>query len=197
MSRQLLLVEDDADARGSLARSLERAGYTVLAAAEANQGFRLAKEARSLCAIVTDMVLLDQDDGGIQLLRRVRAAGVRAPVILITAFASLDNVKQGLNEGAAYLLEKPFRSAELLQVVERTVTEGPDMGYYVERALLTAGLTEKEQAVARLVLKGLTSLEIARLEQNSDKTVRQHITRIYSKCGVSSRSEFFHYVFPW
>src|SRR5690606_888397 len=98
---------------------------------------------------------------------------------------------------AAYLLEKPFRSAELLQVVERTVTEGPDMGYYVERALLTAGLTEKEQAVARLVLKGLTSLEIARLEQNSDKTVRQHITRIYSKCGVSSRSEFFHYVFPW
>jgi DNA-binding CsgD family transcriptional regulator len=66
----------------------------------------------------------------------------------------------------------------------------------VDRALARAGLTEKELAIARLVLKGLPSHEIARLENNSDKTIRQHLTQIYAKCGVSSRAEFFHHVFP-
>ena len=31
---------------------------------------------------------------------------------------------------------------------------------------------------------------------NSDKTIRQHVSQIYAKCGVSTRAEFFHYVFP-
>ena len=72
----------------------------------------------------------------------------------------------------------------------------PSVAGGVDRAFARAGLTDKELAVARLVLKGLTSLEIARLESNSDKTIRQHITRIFAKCGVSSRAELFHFVFP-
>jgi DNA-binding CsgD family transcriptional regulator len=71
------------------------------------------------------------------------------------------------------------------------------MSHVVDQALLAVGLTEKEQTIARLVLKGLTSAEIARLENNSDKTVRQHLTRIYQKCNVTSRAEFFNHVFPW
>jgi DNA-binding NarL/FixJ family response regulator len=197
MSGRLLLVEDDVDARESLTRSLMRCGFVVISAGDVDGGVRLARDEEGLRVIVSDMVLGDQEDGGIQVLREVRKQGTGVPVILITAFASLDNVKQGLNEGAAFLLEKPFRSAELLQVIERVTSEVPDMAHHVERVLEAAGLTEKELAVARLVLKGLTSTEIARLEQNSDKTVRQHITRIYSKCGVSSRPEFFHCVFPW
>lgn len=119
-------------------------------------------------------------------------------MVLITAFVELDKVKTGLNEGAAYLLEKPFRAGELLEVIDR-VLNAPStrMAYYVDRALSPVGLTDKETTIAHYLLKGLTSSEIARLEDNSDKTIRQHITRIYAKCGVSSRAEFFHYVFPW
>jgi DNA-binding CsgD family transcriptional regulator len=46
-------------------------------------------------------------------------------------------------------------------------------------------------------LKGLSTAEVARLENNSDKTIRQHSSQVYAKANVSSRSEFFHCVFPW
>jgi len=37
---------------------------------------------------------------------------------------------------------------------------------------------------------------MARLTGNSEKTLKQHISTIYEKCGVSSRTEFFHFIFP-
>jgi DNA-binding NarL/FixJ family response regulator len=199
MTRTILLVEDNEDARASLGRSLERAGYRVLAAATVAEALAHVAGANTFIhAVVSDVILGSDEQGGLRVLRDLRARNIGAPVILITAFAALDNVKQALNEGAAFLLEKPFRAAELLDVLARLLAEpGGHMGYAVDRALAELGLTEKEQAVARLLLKGLTSSEIARLELNTDKTVRQHITRIYAKCGVASRAEFFHHVFPW
>jgi len=197
MTPSLLLVEDDDDARESLSRSLSRARYEVLSAASVNEALSLLTPRIQLAAVVSDMVLGPEEAGGILMLRELRARSISAPVILITAFAGLENVKQGLNEGAAFLLEKPFRAGELLAAISRATEARPNMGYVVDLALSRIGLTEKEQVIARLVLKGLTSAEIARLEQNSDKTVRQHITRIYQKCQVTSRSEFFNHVFPW
>lgn len=195
--RYLLLVEDDVDARASLERSLCREGYVVSTAATVEDAVRLAAAASFLDAVVTDVVLGQDDRGGIRLIGALREQGVRAPIVLITAFAALSSVKQALNEGASYLLEKPFRAADLSEVLRRVTGEPMGIGYLVDRALAKAGLTEKEESIARLILKGLTSAEIGKLEGNSDKTVRQHITRIYAKCGVSSRPEFFHYVFPW
>lgn len=195
--KHILLVEDDADARTSLSRSLSREGFACATAAAVDEALSAAAAAPFLDAVVTDVVLGPDEHGGIRLIGALREGGVRAPVVIITAFAALASVKQALNEGASYLLEKPFRAAELIEVLRRLTGEPSGIGYLVERALSKAGLTEKEETIARLILKGLTSAEIARLEGNSDKTVRQHITRIYAKCGVSSRPEFFHYVFPW
>lgn len=195
--KHLLLVEDDVDARDSLVRSLGREGFSSVTAADVDTALGLATGALFLDAVVTDVVLGADDRGGIRLIGALRAAGVRAPIVIITAFAALESVKQALNEGASYLLEKPFRAADLIDVLRRLTGEPADIGYLVDRALTKAGLTEKEESIARLILKGLTSAEIARLEGNSDKTVRQHITRIYAKCGVASRPELFHYVFPW
>ena len=197
MSRSVLLVEDDADARASLERTLTREGYACIVAASVEEALVAARAAPFLHVVVGDVVLGADDRGGIRLIALLREAGISAPLILITAFAALDNVKRGLNEGASYLLEKPFRAAELLEVIRRVSADPRTIGYLVDRALAGAGLTEKEQAIARLVLKGLTSVEIARLESNSDKTIRQHLTRVYQKLGVSSRAELFHHVFPW
>jgi DNA-binding NarL/FixJ family response regulator len=196
VSSNVLLVEDDPDARRSLARSLERAGHRCVAAAEFDEALVAAAPPAFFDVVVTDVVLGTGDRDGIRLIPALRAAGVRAPIVVITAFADVDRVKQALNEGASFLLEKPFRAPELLDLVARFERDPGDPGFYVDRAFSRAGLTDKELAVARLVLKGLTSVEIARLESNSDKTIRQHITHIFAKCGVSSRAELFHYVFP-
>jgi len=196
MSPRVLLVEDEDDARTSLARAIERSGRSCTGAASRAEAIAAAKAAGFLDAVVTDVVLGEDEEGGIDLIGELRTLGVRAPVIVITAFADVQKTKRALNAGAAYLLEKPFRAAELLAVLDRVLADPGDVMHLVDRALSHAGLTDKEMAVARQLLKGLTSDEIARLENNSEKTIRQHVSRVYAKCGVSSRAEFFHFVFP-
>lgn len=195
MSARVLLVEDDTDARETLHRAIERAGYACTSCGSAHDA-REAVLSLPFDAAVVDIVLGNDERGGLELLPLLRSETHRTPVVVITAFADLEKVKLALNDGAAYLLEKPFRARELCAIVARLLADRDDLGHIVARSLTRAGLTEKELAIARLILKGLTSAEIARIENNSDKTIRQHITQVYAKCGVSSRAEFFHFVFP-
>jgi DNA-binding NarL/FixJ family response regulator len=195
MSRTILLVEDEHDARISLARAIERAGYSCTSAATYDEAVALSPEG-ILSACVVDIVLGDDDTGGLRLIPHLRSLPGRPPVIVITAFADVEKVKTALNAGAAYLLEKPFRAPQLLDVLARFATDPGEFRQYIDAALSRARLTEKETSVARLLLKGLTSQEIARVESNSEKTIRQHVSQIYAKCGVSTRAEFFHFVFP-
>jgi DNA-binding NarL/FixJ family response regulator len=195
MSGRVLLVEDEVDARESLARSFARAGYVCSAAGSAPEALACLAALGSVDVCVLDVRLGADESAGIDLIPAVRRASHEAPIIVVTAFADLDKVKRALNLGAAYLLEKPFTAAELLDVMARVRSDRKDVTHLVERALAAASLTDKEAAIARLLLKGLPTPEIARLEGNSDRTIRQHVSSIYAKCGVSSRAELFHHVF--
>jgi DNA-binding NarL/FixJ family response regulator len=197
MSTTVLLVEDEDDTRESLARSLERARFRCLVARSADEALALARGDDFIDVVVTDIVLGHEDDrGGLRLLVDLRTAGVLAPIIVITAFADVDKVKTALNEGAAYLLEKPFRANELCDVIRKVQQPGTGVEHAMEQILTRASLTEKEHEVARLLLEGLSGSEIAERSGNSPKTIRHHVTRIYEKCGVVSRAEFFRLVFP-
>ena len=96
-----------------------------------------------------------------------------------------------LNLGAAHLLEKPFRAPALIEVIDRVKEHGGNVRHKVEQVLVHAKLTDKELVVARHLLQGLSYGEIAELESNSPKTIRQHVSTIYAKCGVASRAQFF------
>ena len=144
-----------------------------------------------------DIVLSKDDDrGGLRLLAELRGLGVLAPVVVITAYADVDKVKTALNEGAAHLLEKPFRASELCDLIRRVQQPGAGVQHGLEQVLVRANLTDKEDEVARYLLDGLSGSEIAERSKNSPKTIRQHVTRIYEKCGVASRAEFFRLVYP-
>lgn len=191
-----LLVEDDADARLGLARALRRAGIECVEAGDVASARALLASSPFDVAIL-DLVLGDDDGGGLAVLAELRAVGRSVPAVIITAFADVDRLKRALNLGASFLIEKPFRGAELVETVKKLLGDQRDLGVLVTEAIARAGLTDREAEIARLVLKGLPSLEIATVLGSSDKTVRQHISRIYEKCGVSSRPELFHYVFPF
>lgn len=197
MTTTVLLVEDEDDTRDSLARSLERAQFRCLPARSADEAIALAQGGEFIDVVVTDIVLGPDDDrGGLRLLASLRAAGVLAPVIVITAFADVGKVKTALNGGACHLLEKPFRASELCDVIRRVQRPGPNVQHSLEQVLNRANLTEKEREVARYLLEGLSGAEIAERSGNSHKTIRQHLTRIYEKCGVASSVEFFRLVYP-
>ena len=118
------------------------------------------------------------------------------PASIVTAFADVAKVKSALNLGASHLLEKPFRAPELLSVLEQLMARRPDASEAVASAFARAGLTPRESEVALLALKGLSSPEIAQVLSMSDKTVRQHLSRVYEKHGVSGRGELVHLLFP-
>jgi DNA-binding NarL/FixJ family response regulator len=193
---KLLLVEDEVDARKSLARALARDGYECIEASDVQSALAAAERNPDLAAAVVDIVLGPDERAGVRLVPLLRELIPRLSVIAITAFANVSNVKQLLNDGAAFLLEKPFRAVELLEALARVLAEQTNISPWVDRALAPLGLTVKEMAIARLLLKGLKTGEIARLENNSEKTIRQHLSQVYAKAKVSSRSEFFHFVFP-
>ena len=189
--KTVLLVEDEFDTRELLGRALERAGYSALMAENATAALSAAREVNDIDLVVTDVVLGTDSLGGLQLMTELRREGLRAPFVIITAYADVEKLKMALNEGAAHFLEKPFRAPKLLEVIERVLKNVEPFNHAVEEILLRAQLTDKESRVARLLLEGFSSNEIAARENNSPKTIRQHVTQIYAKCGVTSRAQFF------
>jgi DNA-binding NarL/FixJ family response regulator len=195
MKRTVLLVDDEKDTREMLARALVRAGYSCVAAADGAEALSSAAACGPIDAVVTDVVMHGDDRRGLSLMRELRALGVRAPIVVITAYADVEKVKIALNQGAAHLIEKPFRAAELVEVIDRVCRSGGDLRDAIAAVLVRANLTEKERVVAAHLLEGRTSAEIADIERNSPRTIRQHVTTIYAKCGARNRAEFVRVVF--
>jgi len=194
--KTILLVEDEFDTRELLGRALERAGYSALTAGNASEALSAADaNPNAIDLVVTDVVLGTDSLGGLALMTELRRMGLRAPVVIITAYADVEKLKIALNEGAAHFLEKPFRAPKLLEVIDRVLKNAVPFDHAVEEILSRAQLTDKELRVARLLLDGLSSNEIAARESNSPKTIRQHVTQIYAKCGVASRAQFFRLVY--
>ena len=193
MKRTILLVEDEDDTRDMLGKALVRAGHAALLASNAEEGLDLARRARP-DLIVTDIVLGSDDRGGLRLLAELRGRGLRTPVVVITAYADVEKVKLALNGGAQHLIEKPFSASELLTAIDG-ITSGRDPESLAEQLFERARLTEKERDVARQLVRGLSSNEIAEQAGNSAKTIRQHVTQIYAKCGVENRAGFFRRVY--
>lgn len=194
MKGRVLLIDDERDTRELLGKALERAGYECVLAADAPSAIEQVKTQESLDVVVTDIVLGLDDRSGLKLVNELRHIGVRAPIVVITAYADVDKVKYALNEGANYLIEKPFRSHELLDAIDRVHFGGRSTAH-IDGLFERARLTEKERIVARHLITGRSSNEIAALEHNSPKTIRQHVSQIYAKFEVKSRAEFFRVVY--
>ena len=108
---RLLVVEDDHTIRDFLSRALTEAGFLVDACSQGGQAERLALEGVH-DAMVIDLTLPDMD--GLDLIHRLRAQGVAAPVLILSARRSVDERVLGLDRGGDDYLTKPFAVAEVL-----------------------------------------------------------------------------------
>jgi DNA-binding NarL/FixJ family response regulator len=193
VQRQVLLIEDDEIAGETLCSGLQNLSIACTWVRSVEEA-RRALERRTFDAVVTDIMLGPDAPSGLDLVKELQPTG--APVLVITAFADLQRVKDALNHGAAYLLEKPFRAEELTRALSQVWDEPRGLGHFVERALERAELTAKERDVARLLLKGLSTKEMAGVTGNTEKTLKHHIASIFHKFDVASRAELFHCIFP-
>jgi DNA-binding NtrC family response regulator len=116
MNERILIAEDDADMRELLEEILTDAGYETVTAA--NGRFALShveNEQEQIDLIVTDVQMPELK--GDELLARVRRTRSDAPVVVITAFGSVENAVEMVKRGAFSYLTKPFATKDLLEVV--------------------------------------------------------------------------------
>lgn len=110
-----MLVEDSERLQRSISTALKKSGYAVDTAADGEEGLWLA-ESNDYDAIVLDIMLPKID--GLTLLKKLRAAGRKTHVLLLTAKDTIEDRVHGLQIGADDYLVKPFALEELLARVQ-------------------------------------------------------------------------------
>jgi two-component system, OmpR family, response regulator MprA len=108
----ILVVDDERPVRDSLRRALELEGYRVELAEDGEQALKRLELAPPPDAVILDVLMPGAD--GLEVCRRLRASGMRVPVLMLTARAEIDSRVAGLDAGADDYLPKPFALAELL-----------------------------------------------------------------------------------
>jgi two-component system response regulator MprA len=107
----VLVVDDERAVRSALRRALALEGYGVNEAADGDAALEFLR-ARTADAVVLDVLMPGVD--GLEVCRRLRAAGDRTPVLMLTARESVEDRVSGLDAGADDYLVKPFALEELL-----------------------------------------------------------------------------------
>lgn len=167
MKPRILLIDDDASLRRVTEYNLSSAGFTVLGAASGKEGLALFRK-HEPDLVITDVQLGDLD--GLQILAAVKKESPITPVLVITAFGSIELAVRAMQEGAFTFLAKPFdrealrlscrKALEMRQLHEQK----QQLSGEVNRLTGTEGMETANSAMAEL-------LDTAKRAANSEATV--------------------------
>jgi two-component system OmpR family response regulator len=170
---RVLVVEDDVRMAAAVRRGLRSDGLVVDVAADGDRALLLA-QATSFDVVILDVMLPGAD--GFEVCRRLRAEGVWAPVIMLTARDAVEDRVHGLDAGADDYLTKPFSLAELLARLRALARRGD-----VRRpTVLEVGDLRLDPAERR-VWRGETELDLTAREFGLLETFMRSPGRIFSQ----------------
>ncbi len=118
MSNKVLIVDDKQMMRDSVGSTLQRAGYSAVVASDGNAALSMVAKHRP-AAVITDLKMPEMD--GLELLSRLRQADDQLPVVLMTAFGSVNDAVSAMKKGAFDFIQKPFEGDQLVMVIRRAV----------------------------------------------------------------------------
>jgi DNA-binding NarL/FixJ family response regulator len=193
---RLLLADDHTMVRQSMRRSMEEAGFEVVA--EASDGEEAVRQA---AAHAPDVVLMDVSMpvvDGVEATRQIRARPGAPQVVMLTMHADADVVRRALKAGAVGYLTKDCSIDEVVEAV-RMAADGdgavsPDLAAALLReaerpAPAESIVSAREIEVLQLIAEGAAPPEVAERLFISVKTVKNHLASIYEKLDARDRTQ--------
>jgi DNA-binding NarL/FixJ family response regulator len=200
MSINISIVEDQSDMRESLVEWLGHAPGIRCVGSHASASEAL----RGIPVENPDVVLMDINMpgmNGIECVTRLKQRMPKTHILMLTTYDESDLIFDSLRAGAnGYMLKNTPRE-ELVRAVEQVYAGGSPMSLKIARKVINffhqnkkasaelEQLTPREQEILRLLAKGHLYKEIADHLGISMSTVRSHITAVYEKLHVHSRTE--------
>jgi two-component system, NarL family, nitrate/nitrite response regulator NarL len=195
---RIAVVDDHPLFREGVIRSLAECQGLEIVAEGATRDEAVAIAAR----VAPDIMLMDisMPGSGLQAIEGVLEEHPSARIVMLTVSEASDDLARALKHGARGYVLKGVGSQALAEVV-RTVASGetyvaPNLSAGLLETLSRAeeknpmaALTQREQDVLKLVASGLSNKRIAIALDLHEKTIKHHMTRIFSKLGVTNRTE--------
>jgi two-component system, cell cycle response regulator CtrA len=177
----IMLVEDDLATERTIARALETSGYRVVVASTGAEARALLHEVKP-DLIILDLMLPDMD--GYEVLRRLRAARVHTPVLILSGLAELDYKLKGLGFGADDFLTKPFDRRELLARIQAIVRRSKGhAASEIRTGKLSVNLDSRVATVGgeplHLTVKEYGILELLSLRKGMTLTKEMFLNHLY------------------
>jgi two-component system, NarL family, response regulator len=192
MSIRVLTADDHPLIRDGL-RALINSQPDVCIVAEASEG---AEAVRLWEREVPDVGLMDlrmPGLDGVAAINAIVSANAKARLVALTAHDGDVDIVRALSAGACGYLFKDCLGAVVVEAIHAAACGRRVLPAEVERRLAEfvpgTTLTPREECVLRLVAKGFTNREIARLIGRSAETPKMHLKRIMAKLGVGDRTE--------
>ena len=135
---RILIVDDEEVLRDVLDAVLRREGFEVAMAASGEEALSILDEDDNIDLVILDIML--PGISGIDTLRSIRVSNPSLPVIIITAFSSIDGAIEAMKHGAFHYIPKPFKNEEVILTVNKAL-EQRRLSHENER--LKAELSEK------------------------------------------------------
>lgn len=181
---QVHVIDDDEGVRESLAFLFEMSGVDAKTYSNPVDFLDVAPALTSGC-IVTDVRMPQMN--GLELVRKLREAGVQLPVIVITGHGDVPLAVEAMKAGAADFLEKPFKDEVLLEAVRHALEATPRVDGELQEKI--SGLSMRERQVLERLVQGAANKVIARDLGISDRTVEIYRAKVMTKMGAESFAE--------
>jgi two-component system nitrate/nitrite response regulator NarL len=195
----IYLIDDHALFRDGLISLLESRDISAKGSSSAKEGIMEIESSNF------DIILLDlrmPESSGLEVLKDIKAAGIKTPVVMLTTSTDEYDLKECLKRGAQGYLLKDMDPEELVDALieaqKGSIVVAKDMTHILAKVLRNEltdsestfdSLTNREKEVACLVASGFSNKVIARELGISDGTVKLHVKSILKKLSLSSRVE--------
>ncbi|HEX9889968.1 MAG TPA: response regulator transcription factor [Nitriliruptorales bacterium] len=197
---RVFLVDDHDVVRRGLRALIEEAEDIEVIGEAASAGMALA----GITKLVPDVAVLDvrlPDGSGVEVCREVRSQHPQIQCLMLTSFSDDEALFDAIMAGASGYLLKEVRDQDLVSAIRR-VARGESLldpaltGKVLERLRKgdeedprLASLTDQERNILELVAQGMTNRQIADQVHLAEKTVKNYVSSILSKLGMSRRTE--------